>query len=112
MVRTSLIYFRWVGEPQLQIYQGVFILSIAKAFAHWQSQWLSFENKKRALQMQRAFCVFQFQIRLTLRLQQRGQIHINVAEIGRRNTLCKHIAQGIHDRRFILLFMDKSPFSY
>ena len=32
MVRTSLIYFCWVGEPQLQIYQGVFILSIAKAF--------------------------------------------------------------------------------
>ena len=31
MVRTSLIYFCWVGEPQLQIYQGVFILSIAKA---------------------------------------------------------------------------------
>jgi hypothetical protein len=27
-----LIYFCWVGEPQLQIYQGVFILSIAKAF--------------------------------------------------------------------------------
>ena len=32
MVRTSLIYFCWVGKPQLQIYQGVFILSIAKAF--------------------------------------------------------------------------------
>ena len=27
-----MIYFCWVGEPQLQIYQGVFILSIAKAF--------------------------------------------------------------------------------
>ena len=26
-----MIYFCWVGEPQLQIYQGVFILSIAKA---------------------------------------------------------------------------------
>ena len=28
-----MIYFCWVGEPQLQIYQGVFILSIAKAFS-------------------------------------------------------------------------------
>lgn len=58
-----MIYFCWVGEPQLQIYQGVFILSIAKAFFPLAEPVVVLRKQKKRPEGRFFHCDFLFELR-------------------------------------------------